>query len=284
MAADIVKGQRLDQLVVTLLPELSRSSAAKLIIDGRVQVNTKIQLKPSALVKVNDAVNIDYDKAKAEAIPEITLEILYEDDDCVVIVKPLGLLTHSKGQFNPEATVATWLQPRVRHLEGERGGIVHRLDRATSGVMICAKHSEAQSWLQKQFANRRVKKSYIAVVSGHMPSPTALIDMPIQRNPKHPQTFRTHINGKSAQTLYIVEHETSELTRLLLKPTTGRTHQLRVHLSSVGHPIVGDTLYGGLSADRLYLHAYSLEVTLPNHQREIFTAPVPPSFTALLTS
>jgi 23S rRNA pseudouridine1911/1915/1917 synthase len=165
---------------------------------------------------------------------------------------------------------------------GDRAGIVHRLDRATSGIMICAKTPEAMSWLQKQFSLRKVKKIYMAIVSGTPAQPEAIIDMPIERNPKKPQTFRAGPNGKSAVTVYKVLEANQNLSLLELKPTTGRTHQLRVHLKQLNLPILGDSLYEGAKADRLYLHAFSLEITLLNKQRMVFNAPLPPDFKRLM--
>lgn len=271
--------KRLDQYVVEQFPEASRAFATKLIEGGKVLVNKKAQLKAGYKLRPADTIKIDYVAEVEAEIPEITIPVLYEDKDCVVINKPLGLLTHSKGAFNPEPTVASWLHSRVPEMTGERAGIVHRLDRATSGVMICAKTPVALSWLQKQFSTRKVKKSYVAIVQGELTLPEAIIDMPIARNPKKPQTFRVGSNGKPAVTAYKVL-ETSENRSLIeLKPTTGRTHQLRVHLAHIKHPIVGDTFYQGAVADRLYLHALSLEITLPDRQRKVFTAPLPEEFT-----
>lgn len=233
-------------------------------------------------MKHGDKVDVDYDESKFDAIPFIELEVVYEDDDCVVVIKPPGLLTHSKGAFNPEATVATWLRGRLRSMAGERAGIVHRLDRATSGVMICAKTPEAHKWLQKQFSQRRVKKQYIAVVAARVDPPEAIIDMPIERNPKQPQTFRVGANGRPSITAYKVLDSNSSYTLLRLNPETGRTHQLRVHLTHLKQPIVGDTLYGGQMADRLFLHAQQLELTLPNRERKVFTAPLPAEFTQIM--
>jgi len=274
---------RLDQYVVQQLPELSRSFAAQLIERGHVTVNGTAVTKAGYKLRDSDSIHIEYDATAAAAIPHIELPILYEDDDCVVISKPVGLLTHSKGAFNPEATVASWLADHLGSTAvGDRDGIVHRLDRATSGVMICAKTPEALSWLQKQFSSRKVKKSYYAVVSGHLPNQAAIIDMPIERNPKKPQTFRVGSNGKTAQTAYQVIAANENYSLLELKPTTGRTHQLRVHLEHLGHPIVGDTMYGGKPSDRLYLHAHSLEVTLPNRERKTFEVPLPDTFQELV--
>lgn len=279
---DISRAQRLDQKVVELVPELSRGFAARLIEDGKVTVNGTVQTKAGYKLRGDDEVAVDYDVSQLEQIPDIELPILYEDEDCVVINKPVGVLSHSKGAFNPEATVATWLRSRLNGLGGERGGIVHRLDRATSGVMICAKTPEALSWLQKQFATRNVKKTYAAVVSGHLEPAEAIIDMPIERNPKAPATFRVGPQGKHAVTAYTTISSNEKYSLLELKPETGRTHQLRVHLSNLHHPIVGDTLYGGEPAKRLYLHAHHLEITLlKNHERKVFTAELPVGFTEL---
>jgi 23S rRNA pseudouridine1911/1915/1917 synthase len=275
--------ERLDQYVLGRVSSISRSSAAKIIERGDVAVNGEVQYKAGYKVRPGDKVAIDYDEGP-DAIPEIDLPVVYEDDDCVVINKPVGLLSHSKGAFNPEATVATWLGGRVKGMAGDRAGIVHRLDRATSGVMICAKTPEALAWLQKQFSQRRTRKSYTAIVEGVMDEPEAIIDMPIERNPKKPQTFRVGAGGKAAQTAYAVIRTTGERSLLELKPVTGRTHQLRVHLAQVGHPIIGDTLYGGQPAARLFLHARALEITLPDRRRETFEVPVPAEFAELLGS
>lgn len=279
---DISRAQRLDLHVVDMIPTLTRSYAAKLIEDGKVTVNGEVVTKAGYKMRRGDKVVVDHDEELFKHIPTIDLPVLYEDDDCAVIIKPVGLLSHSKGAFNPEPTVASWLRGRIQSMEGERAGIVHRLDRATSGVMICAKTPEAHSWLQKQFAQRRVKKTYSAIVMGHLKEPEAVIDMPIERNPKRPQTFRVGANGKSAITQYQVMESTEKHSLVELKPETGRTHQLRVHLSHIGHPIVGDELYGGEQAERLYLHAHRLELTLLNRERKVFTAPIPDSFKEFL--
>lgn len=275
---ELSRAERLDQYVVRQQPSLSRSFAVRLIEDGDVLVNGLPQLKAGYKVRETDDVSIGHDEDKAIVFPTIELPILYEDDDCLVINKPVGLLTHSKGAFNPEATVSTWLRSRMQALNGERAGIVHRLDRATSGVMICAKTPDALSWLQKQFSQRKVKKTYVAVVQGVFKEPEAIIDMPIMRNPKKPQTFRVGSNGKPAVTAYKVLATDGTRSLVELKPTTGRTHQLRVHLEELGHPIIGDTFYGGQMAERLYLHAKSLEITLPSRERRVFEVPVPSEF------
>jgi 23S rRNA pseudouridine1911/1915/1917 synthase len=276
-----LQNERLDQYVVRQLPYLSRATCAHLIADGKVKVNGVVQLKAGYKVRPNEKVEIDYSPSE-KTLPTISLPVIYEDKSCVVINKPVGVLTHSKGAFNPEATVATWLESKTADMSGERAGIVHRLDRATSGVMICARTPEALGWLQKQFSQRKVKKTYIAIVKGRITPEHAIIDMPIERNPKKPQTFRVGANGKSAQTEYRVLKAGEKYSLLELKPTTGRTHQLRVHLHHQGHPILGDTFYGGAPADRLYLHAKELELTLPDKTRRTFSVPLPKEFEEII--
>jgi len=273
--------QRLDVFVASKMPELSRAFIQKLCDTAKINVNGDL-VKAGYKLKAGDTVRVDYDLKQLEQIPDIELPISYEDGDCLVIDKPIGVLTHSKGEFNAEATVATWLRNYIKDMAGNRAGIVHRLDRATSGVMICAKTSAGLSWLQKQFSQRKAKKTYLAIVQGSMRETEAVIDMPIERNPKAPATFRVGANGKHAQTYYRVLETNTDYSLLELKPTTGRTHQLRVHLSQLGHPIVGDTLYGGKPADRLFLHAYRLEITLPNRERKTFESPMPAEFRATM--
>lgn len=287
---ELSRAERLDQYVTRLVPTINRTYAVKLIESGQVAVNGKPQPKAGYKIRPSDTIDITYDEIAAAVIPDIELKIIYEDDDCVVVEKPIGLLTHSKGVFNPEATVASWLHS---HLQAEladadtgpndRAGIVHRLDRATSGVIICAKTADALVWLQKQFAQRRTQKTYIAVVSGVLTHPEAIIDLPIERDPKKPQTFRVGSNGKPATTRYKVLKTDDVHSLVELKPQTGRTHQLRVHMKYLKHPIVGDTLYAGEPAERMYLHAHELELTLPNRERKIFTSPVPAEFAKQIT-
>lgn len=292
---EISRAERLDMRVVAMLPQLTRGSAGKLVEGGKVTVNGKQVVKSGYKLRSGDEVTVDYDAEAAGSIPSVDLPIIYEDNDCVVIEKPIGLLTHSKGDFNPEASVASWLgehlarDPHNKLIDLEkdvaigspnnpRAGIVHRLDRATSGVMICAKTPAALAHLQKQFAKRNVKKTYYAVIEGTLDPAEAIIDMPIERNPKSPQMFRVGAGGKASKTYYNVIAFNGGYSLVELKPETGRTHQLRVHLDYQGHPIVGDTFYKGEQAERLFLHAGSLEITLLNSERRIFTSPIPTEF------
>lgn len=270
------KNQRLDVLVTSKYPELSRAYIQKLINEGKVLVNGEVE-KHGYRLKLGDKLNLDINIDVLQQIPDIDLPILYEDKNVLVINKPDGVISHSRGKYWYEPSVASFVR-QITKQSGDRAGIVHRLDRATSGVMVCAKNAETLIYLQRQFSDRKVKKTYIALVNGHLKEPEAIIDMPIERNPKIPQTFRVGSNGKTAQTKYKVIASLDKHDKVQLTPLTGRTHQLRVHLKHIGHPIVGDKLYGEEPADRLYLHAYSLELKLPGGVDTIFTAPEPYDF------
>ena len=155
---------------------------------------------------------------------------------------------------------------------------MHRLDRDTSGVIILAKNEETQSMLRRQFQERKTHKTYFAVVLGRLKLDEARIDLPMMRDLKRPTTFRVDANGKPAETFYRVLKTDGVHSLVELRPTTGRTHQLRVHMKYLGHPILGDPVYGEEKADRLYLHAGRLEITLPGGVRKVFEVPMPESF------
>jgi RluA family pseudouridine synthase len=202
------------------------------------------------------------------------IPIIYEDTNVIVLDKPAGLLTISKGDFNPEPTLEAY------------GHIVHRLDRDTSGVIILAKNQQTQSFLQKQFANHTAYKTYYAVVVSHPKLDQAIINVPLARNLKSPTTFQPNPKGREAITQYKVINQNDKYSLLELKPTTGRTHQLRIHLAHIDTPILGDKIYGQTSADRMYLHATSLEITIPQQdsdsQRQTFTSKLPQEFQDVL--
>jgi len=268
--------QRADVLLANTYPKYSRAALAKLfdqqsITQNDLPIKAGEKLKPGEMF-IADITNI-LKKPK-----KINLPIIYEDNNVIVIDKPVGVISHAKGRFWDEPSVASFVRDKTSGFIGERAGIVHRLDRATSGVMICAKNVETMTLLQRQFANRKTKKSYFAIVLGEVEPKKAIIDVPIARNPKKPQIFRPDALGKKATTAYEVVKTTGIYNLLELKPTTGRTHQLRVHLSYIKHPILGDELYGGEPANRLYLHAYSLEITLPGGSRQVFISQLPKEF------
>jgi 23S rRNA pseudouridine1911/1915/1917 synthase len=279
-------GVRADIFLAEKYPAFTRSSLERLFEEHSVKVGG-LPVKPSR--KLREAERVEVNELLLRQRPAlINLPIIYEDDDVVVINKPEGILSHSKGAMNNESTVASFIAPKVqKELTGNRAGIVHRLDRPTSGLMIAAKNKAAQSKLQKQFSQRSSKKIYLAIVEGVPELPEALIEAPIQRNPKKPQTFRVNAEGKPASTEYKIiksfQKGSKSYSLLELKPLTGRTHQLRVHLNYAGHPIVGDHLYGH-AGEHLYLHAKSLELTLPSAGRRVFTAQPPDYFVKFLES
>lgn len=276
-------GKRLDVFLSETISRLNRSSISRLISEEEILVNSA-SVKAGYKLKNGDVIEVKVNIESLGKTEKIDLPIIYEDENCLVIDKPAGVLTHSKGAFNSEGTVASFIAGKVKGMDGNRAGIVHRLDRGTSGIIICAKTPEALKWLQKQFSTRKVKKTYIAVISGHIEPDSAVIDMPIERHPRKPQTFRTSSSGRPAKTEYKVLKQGESYSLLELKPQTGRTHQLRVHLSSLGHPIAGDPFYGGPEADRLYLHATSLELTLPSKERKTFESKLPGDFEAILST
>ena len=184
--------------------------------------------------------------------------------------------------MNDEFTVAEFFRRYTTvGLDTNRPGIVHRLDRDTSGVIIGARTPESFELLKSQFSDRKARKTYLAIVDGTPKQLQATIDIPLARNPSAPSTFRVDTKGKPAQTNYQVLVSAGQHSLLVLHPHTGRTHQLRVHLAHLGTPITGDRVYGK-PADRLYLHAYELEVTTAYGQRQLFQAPVPGSFSQLM--
>lgn len=278
---EFIRSQRLDQYVIQERPRLSRGFAVKLIEEGQVRVNGKTE-KPGYKLKSDDVIEIDFEESNLDVIPEIDLPVLYEDDNVVVVNKPTGVISHARGKYWDEPSVASFIRQKVANMDGERAGIVHRLDRATSGVMVCAKNPDTLRYLQKQFGDREVKKTYTAIILGHITPQEAVIDMPIERNPKMPSTFRVGPNGKPAVTTYKVVQSSASYDQLELTPKTGRTHQLRVHLKHQKHLIVGDTLYGAPEAERLYLHAHQLEIKLPGGILTLFEAPLPDEFNTLM--
>jgi 23S rRNA pseudouridine1911/1915/1917 synthase len=278
-------GVRADVFVAEKFPKYTRAALKALFDRSEVAIN-KIPAKPGYKLRLGDNISVITELLNAQPGP-IELPVIYEDDDVVVINKQAGVLTHSKGALNTEATVASFISSKItdKGLIGNRAGIVHRLDRHTSGVIICAKNAAAQSWMQKQFSQRKTKKTYLAVVEGVPEPDEAIIDVPIERSPSKPQTFRAGQGGKPAQTKYKVIKTTikggKSYSLLELKPVTGRTHQIRVHFKYIGHPVVGDRVYGH-DGRAMLLHAKSLEITLPDKSRQTFMAPTPAEFKEFL--
>ncbi|MDQ3094132.1 MAG: RluA family pseudouridine synthase [bacterium] len=274
--------QRLDVLVGSLFPQISRSFITKLVESSKVLVNNESS-KPGYKLRLKDVVSIDFEPRDLNKIPDIDLPIIFEDKDMLVIDKPAGVISHSRGKFWDEPSVASFIRQKFKVSDfdannfSERSGIVHRLDRATSGVMICAKNQASLSYLQKQFSERSIDKTYIAVCEGKVEPTQAIIDAAIARNPKKPTTFIVHKLGKTAQTRYKVL-EQGKNCLVEFKPLTGRTHQLRVHAAFIKHPILGDAFYNGQPAPRLMLHAQSLVIKNLSGKIQKFESKVPPEF------
>lgn len=271
---------RADVLLASAYPKYSRAALAKLFELGDVKQGKKL-VKAGDKIKPGDKITADI-SALTKPVEEIELPILYEDGNVVVIDKPIGVISHARGLYWDEPSVASFIRNRVSGPSGERAGIVHRLDRATSGVMICSKNPQTMRLLQGQFSKRQTKKSYYALIKGTLEPQSAVIEVPLARNPRKPQTFKPDANGKQASTNYEVVKSNNDYSLIKLTPRTGRTHQLRVHLKHLHHPIVGDQLYGGQPAERLFLHAYSLEITLPGGIRKTFISQLPESFNKLI--
>ena len=268
--------KRLDILLAERHPEISRSTWQKHIKAGHVAVNNTPA--KNAKQEVTDADHIAINIPDSTDFSAHELPIIYLDDDVIVVNKPAGVLTHSKGALNDEFTVAEFFRRYTTvGLDTNRPGIVHRLDRDTSGVIIGARTPESFDLLKSQFADRKAKKYYVAIVNGTPKQMEATIDIPIGRNPSAPSTFRADSKGKPAITDYEVLDIQNGKSLIALHPHTGRTHQLRVHLQHLNTPITGDRVYGK-AADRLYLHAYKLELTTAPEKRQTFIAPVPSSF------
>jgi 23S rRNA pseudouridine1911/1915/1917 synthase len=272
---------RIDLELVRRYPDLSRSTIQKYIKAGHVTVNGEVITQQKSYVTEDDEIAMTPPLKESHA--ESELPILYLDDNVIVVNKPAGVLTHSKGVLNLEFTVADFFRRYTTFgLETNRSGIIHRLDRDTSGIIIGARNEETAALLKKQFADRTTKKEYRAIVDGVLKQEKALIDLPIGRYPSAPSTFRVDASGKPAQTVYEVLSTDDGLSLLRLLPRTGRTHQLRVHMQYVNAPILGDKVYGTKrKADRLYLHAYSLEITIPDAKRMTFISPIPEEYSKL---
>jgi 23S rRNA pseudouridine1911/1915/1917 synthase len=270
--------ERLDVYLAAAL-SLPRNRVQKLLQAAAVTVNGEPE-RPSYQVQPGDRLEVNEETPTVTPAPAPQLNIIYEDDDLLVVNKPAGLAMHPGSGLEGEPTVADFARHHTTDPDPERPGIVHRLDLDTSGLVILAKTSESKAYLQQQFASRAVHKTYTTLVVGR-PSPAeAVIRLPLDRDPARPLRRSVIPGGREAVTRYRTLQTYPGYALLEANPETGRTHQIRVHLASIGHPVAGDTLYGPprrpLGLNRQFLHASALEFTAPSGQHLQLESPLPP--------
>lgn len=280
--------QRIDKFLVGCMPDFSRSRLQGLIKDGFVKVNEKLETKASQKVAAGDLVEIRVPPPEpSDLVPEdIPLSVIFENSQLMVINKPAGMVVHpSLGHATGTLVQAALAHaPELEGIGGEqRPGVVHRLDKDTSGLILMAKDERTHRWLQDQFRLRKVKKVYLALVDGLPPTPTGRVEAAIGRDPSHRKQMGvvSEEKGREAISEYFTLETFPAHTLLEFHPMTGRTHQIRLHLAFIGCPIVADTIYGHKHASiplaRHFLHAARLTIILPGETAaRVFEAPLPP--------
>ncbi|HSM56128.1 MAG TPA: RluA family pseudouridine synthase [Candidatus Sulfomarinibacteraceae bacterium] len=289
-------GERVDKALAEAHSDLSRTQWQQLIQEGLVTIDGQ-RIKPSLRLEGGERVQATLPEvAETDLLAQqIPLDIIYEDDDMLAINKPAGIVVHPAPGHSQGTLVNAVLGycPDLEGVGGERRpGIVHRLDKETSGIILVAKNDHALRHLQRQFKRRSVEKRYLALVEGHIQPPEALVDAPIGRDPQHRQRMAVIPPGSSyssrrAQTEYHLLETCGDFSLVECYPRTGRTHQIRVHLAFAGYPIVGDTVYGRrkqrLDLDRHFLHAASLTFRRPADDHEMtLQAPLSPQLEQVL--
>jgi 23S rRNA pseudouridine1911/1915/1917 synthase len=282
-------GERLDVFLSRVLPSLTRSRVKRLIDDGHVSVPGE-RVKPALRLEAGQRVTVDLPaSAPSRAEPEpIALDVLYEDRDILAVNKPAGMTVHpAPGHYT--STLVNAILAHCKDLSGIGGvlrpGIVHRLDRDTSGVILVAKNDAAHNALARQMKDRSIEKTYVALVEGTPKPPQGVIEAPIARDPRHRQRMAIVEGGRDAVTAYRVVERFAGVSVVEAKPKTGRTHQIRVHFAAIGHPIVGDKVYGKRSPliDRQFLHARGISFDHPRTgERMRIEAPLPPDLARAL--
>lgn len=284
-------GERLDRVIVARLSDLSRAQAQRLIKAGAVTVNGRPS-KPSYRVQVGDevVVHVPAKISKPVAPEDIPLDIIYEDEALLVVNKPAGMVVHPALGHTSGTLVNAVLArcPQVVDVGGpDRAGLVHRLDKDTSGLILVAKDEATRAALQRQFKRRQVAKTYLALVEGPVQPREGIIEAPVGRDKRQRKRMAVVRSGREARTMYRAIEYFAGHTLLEVRPHTGRTHQVRVHLSWLGYPIVGDTVYGRrrqrLLHGRHFLHAARLRFTHPATGEEVeFEASLPPELATVL--
>lgn len=286
--------QRLDKFLVSCLPDFSRSRLQSLIQNGFVLVDGKAATKAGTGLKTGQNVEIIIPApVPVDLLPEeIPLDIIFENDDLIIINKPAGMVVHPAAGHSTGTMVHAVLA-HVKNLEGiggeQRPGVVHRLDKDTSGLIVIAKNDRTLHWLQEQFKSRRVKKTYVALVDRQPPTPQGRIEAPIGRDSvrRKQMAIQTLAKGREAVTEYKTLERFEKHTLLEVHPLTGRTHQIRLHLAFIGCPIVGDKVYGNrkvsIIVPRQFLHAARLEIIFPGEKvAKKFEANLPDELTKIL--
>ncbi len=288
--------ERLDKFLVAQLPDYSRSRLQGLISDGFVKVSGEQVVKSGWMVKTGDLVELILPPQQpTDLVPEnIPLQVVFENKDLMVVDKPAGMVVHPAAGHATGTLVHAALAhaPEMEGIGGElRPGVVHRLDKDTSGLILMAKNDRAHRWLQDQFRLRKVVKIYLALVDGHPPTPTGRIEAPIGRDPSHRKQMGVVPidKGRESETEYKTLESFDQHAFLEVHPLTGRTHQIRIHLAFIHCPIVGDALYGHrhptVDITRHFLHAARLTIQLPGESAvRTFSAPLPPELEQVLNS
>ena len=293
-------GERLDRFLTAQIPDCSRAQIQRLIENGHVTHSRHKKVKPNSDIREGDVIGVELPEAQpsTKLAEDLPLEILFNDSDVVVVNKPAGMVVHPAAG-NPSGTLVNALLHHVKDLSGIGGevrpGIVHRLDKGTSGVMVIAKNDDAHKELARQFHDREVEKEYVALTWG-LVQQRKRINAAIGRDPKNRVKMSTRAGrARHAVTRVTWSRDLKGVTLVRVAIATGRTHQIRVHLSAIGHPIVGDALYGGVhrrvphplravtKLTRPFLHAERLVFTHPRTQERLeFTAPLPADLEAVV--
>lgn len=286
--------ERLDKFLVTRLPEFSRSRLQSFIKEERVIVDGQPARKTGQMLEGGEVVQVDIPPPQpSDLTPEaIPLDVVFENRDVLVVNKPAGMVVHPAAGHHSGTLVHAALAhaPDIEGVGGERRpGVVHRLDKNTSGLIFLAKNDFAHRWLQDQFRSRQVEKTYLALVDGAPPTPRGRIEAAIGRDTRQHQIMTVLPSGKgrAATTEYYTRQSFPHHTFLEVHPITGRTHQIRVHLAFLGCPVVADTVYGrrrpSLPIERHFLHASRLVIRLPGQtEPRTFEAPLPPELVDIL--